>query len=350
MSGLRVRTQIASVAVALLVMAAAVAAQGAEAQTTKVVRGVGTSWSPRVIRIASGTTIRWKAVSNSHTVTAYGGHWTFNRSLPQGSSIERRFKTQGTFLFRCRIHSQLVNGVCQGMCGKVVVGAPTGSVEVATGTASGVGTVLVDGTGLTLYELETEANGQIMCTGACRSTWPPLLLPEGVTSATPGPGVTGTLGTITRPEGGTQVTYDGRPLYLYSGDQTPGQANGQGIQGVWFAMTPSGPSGGGTSPPPPRPHTHDLTTRCLLQASGEGASDARDEVIPPLAEGHVRTVARRIPGRCCPGHGMTDPSRRQRRRSVHGRSRAHPTGAPDPQVQPYSTLRTPRDRAPIGAP
>ena len=258
MSGLRVRTQIAFVAAALLVMTVAVTAKGAEARTAKVVRGVGTSWSPRVIRIASGTSIRWKAVSNSHTVTAYGGHWTFNRSLPQGSSTQRRFKTQGTFLFRCRIHSQLVNGVCQGMCGKVVVGAAAGSVEVNTGTASGVGTVLVDGTGLTLYELDTEANGQIMCTGACRSAWPPLLLPAGVASATPGPGVTGTLGTIVRPDGGRQVTYDGRPLYLYSGDQSPGQANGQGIQGVWFAMTPSGPSGGGPSPtptPPPYPLT-----------------------------------------------------------------------------------------------
>jgi predicted lipoprotein with Yx(FWY)xxD motif len=248
MSRLRVRTQIAFLAAALLVMASTVSAQAAEGRTTKVVRGVGTSWSPKVTRIARGTTIRWKAVSNSHTVTAYGGHWLFNRSLPHDSSVQRRFTARGVFLFRCRIHSQLVNGDCQGMCGKIVVGAPpspSGSVEVATGSASGVGTVLVDGAGLTLYELETEANGQIMCTGTCRSAWPPLLLPAGVTSATAGPGVTGTLGAITRPEGGRQVTYDGRPLYRFYGDQSPGQANGQGIQGVWFAMTPSGPSGGG---------------------------------------------------------------------------------------------------------
>jgi predicted lipoprotein with Yx(FWY)xxD motif len=248
MSRLRVRTQVAFLAVALLVMASAVGAQGAEGRSTKVVRGVGTSWVPKVIRIARGTTIRWKAVSNNYTVTAYGGHWVFNRSLPQGSSVQRRFTTRGVFLFRCRIHSQLVNGECKGMCGKIVVGAPppqAGSVEVDAGSASGVGTVLVDVTGLTLYELNTEANGQIMCAGACTSVWPPLLLPAGVTSATAGPGVTGTLGTITRPDGGTQVTYDGRPLYRYSGDQSPGQANGQGIQGVWFAMTPSGPSGGG---------------------------------------------------------------------------------------------------------
>ena len=251
MSGLRIRTAIALVTLALLVTAPA--AEGAEARATKVVRGVGTSWSPKVVRIARGSTIRWKAVSNTHTVTAYSGRWTFSRSLPDGSSVRHRFRKNGVFRFRCTIHSRLVNGKCQGMCGKVVVRAPAGSVEVNTGTAPGVGTVLVDATGLTLYELDTESGGQIMCTGACRTAWPPLLLPAGVTTATPGTGVTGTLGTITRPDGGRQVTYDGRPLYLYSGDQSPGEANGQGLQGVWFAMTPSGPSGGGTPTPPPYP-------------------------------------------------------------------------------------------------
>ena len=59
-------------------------------------------------------------------------------------------------------------------------------------------------------------------------------------------GVTGNLGTVMRPDGGTQVIYDGFPLYTYSGDTGPGQDNGQGIQGVWFAVTASasGSSGG----------------------------------------------------------------------------------------------------------
>lgn len=254
MWGLRIRTAIAFVALVVMVMASVFVAEGAEARATKVVRGVGTSWSPKVVRIVRGSAIRWKAASNTHTVTAYGGHWAFNRALPQGSSVRHRFTTTGVFKFRCTIHSQLMNGKCQGMCGKVVVRTVAGSVEVNSGTASGVGTALVDGAGLTLYELETESGGQIMCTDACRVAWPPLLLPAGATTATAGAGVTGTLGTITRPDGGRQVTYDGRPLYLYSGDQSPGQANGQGIQGVWFAMTPSGPSGGGNpSPPPPYP-------------------------------------------------------------------------------------------------
>jgi hypothetical protein len=52
---------------------------------------------------------------------AYGGHWIFNRILPNGSSVTRRFLRRGTFLFRCTIHSRIVNGVCQGMCGRIVV-------------------------------------------------------------------------------------------------------------------------------------------------------------------------------------------------------------------------------------
>ncbi len=123
--------------------------------------------------------------------------------------------------------------------------APAGSLKIATSSVSGVGTVLVDTKGFTLYHLKTETNGKIVCSGSCTSVWPPLLLPAGVTSATAGSGVSGKLGTILRPDGGTQVTYKGMPLYTYSGDQSPGQANGQGIQGVWFAMTPSGSSSAG---------------------------------------------------------------------------------------------------------
>ena len=56
-------------------------------------------------------------------------------------------------------------------------------------------------------------------------------------------GVTGTLGTITRPDGTTQATYDGHPLYTYAGDTAPGQAKGNGQNlsgGLWYEMTVSG--------------------------------------------------------------------------------------------------------------
>jgi predicted lipoprotein with Yx(FWY)xxD motif len=118
--------------------------------------------------------------------------------------------------------------------------------HIGTRSISGVGTVLDDAQGLTLYHLKTETNGHIQCTGSCASTWPPLLAAGGTAPAAPS-GVSGTFGTVKRPDGGTQLTFDGWPLYTYSGDTGPGQANGQGIQGVWFAVTTSAKSGGASS-------------------------------------------------------------------------------------------------------
>jgi predicted lipoprotein with Yx(FWY)xxD motif len=67
-----------------------------------------------------------------------------------------------------------------------------------------------------------------------------LLLPASVSSATAGSGVSASkLGTISRPDGGTQVTYGGMPLYLFVSDQDPGQATGQGVAG-FHVVTPSG--------------------------------------------------------------------------------------------------------------
>jgi predicted lipoprotein with Yx(FWY)xxD motif len=126
--------------------------------------------------------------------------------------------------------------------------AQTGSTTISTTSVPGVGTVLVDAKGFVLYELKTEASGKIMCTGSCASIWPPLLLPAGVTSATAGSGVVASkLGTIKRPDGGTQVTYDGLPLYLFTSDQSPGQATGQGVEGFSLATTAAGPGAASSS-------------------------------------------------------------------------------------------------------
>ena len=88
------------------------------------------------------------------------------------------------------------------------------------------------------------------CTGSCATYWPPVTGP-----VTAGSGVTGTLGTITRPDGTTQATYDGHPLYTYVGDTGPGQAKGNGKNlsgGVWYEMTISGatPAVAAAAPPP----------------------------------------------------------------------------------------------------
>lgn len=123
--------------------------------------------------------------------------------------------------------------------------AQGGSVTIGTRSVPGEGTVLVDAKGFTLYDLASETGGTIKCTGSCASNWPPVLLPAGVMSATAGSGVSASkLGTIKRPDGGTQVTYNGMPLYLFVNDQSPGQANGQGVAG-FHLVTPSGSSSSG---------------------------------------------------------------------------------------------------------
>jgi predicted lipoprotein with Yx(FWY)xxD motif len=124
---------------------------------------------------------------------------------------------------------------------------PSSNLSVETQNVPSLGTVIADGQGFTLYHLTSEVNGKIECTGSCTSVWPPLLVPSGSGSPTEAAGLAGQLGTITRPDGGVQVTYDGMPLYMYSGDGSAGQANGQGIEGKWFAITPSGALAGASS-------------------------------------------------------------------------------------------------------
>ncbi len=128
--------------------------------------------------------------------------------------------------------------------GGAVGGSPPASGGgVGTTKVSGVGTVLDASNGFTLYHLTSETNGKFVCTGSCESIWPPFVAPGGKAPTTTA-NLPGKIGTITRPDGTVQVTYDGFPLYTYSGDSGPGQASGNGIQGVWFAVTPKGDASG----------------------------------------------------------------------------------------------------------
>jgi len=122
-------------------------------------------------------------------------------------------------------------------------GSPSPSetaLSVQTDSISGIGTVLANGAGLTLYHNTKETGTTIVCTGGCVSVWPPALVTGSLPHDTGM--IKGTFGTIMRPDGSTQLTINGMPLYTYTGDSGPGQASGQGIQGVWFAVTPSGTS------------------------------------------------------------------------------------------------------------
>jgi predicted lipoprotein with Yx(FWY)xxD motif len=119
-------------------------------------------------------------------------------------------------------------------------------VVVSARSLPGIGTVLVDSSGDTLYSPQQEAHGTILCTASCLSFWFPVQVRAG--TALRGPGsVTGKLGTIRRPGGTTQLTINGRPLYTFRLDQAPGQAHGNdytdhfgGVSFTWHAITASG--------------------------------------------------------------------------------------------------------------
>jgi predicted lipoprotein with Yx(FWY)xxD motif len=108
------------------------------------------------------------------------------------------------------------------------------ALKIGTRNIAGVGLVLDNGKGFTLYHLTTDSSSMTTCTGGCSQTWPPLLAANG--KAPVEHGLMGTFGTLTRPDGSIQVTFNGMPLYMFAGDAQPGQANGQGIGGVWFAV------------------------------------------------------------------------------------------------------------------
>ena len=112
----------------------------------------------------------------------------------------------------------------------------TSSTTVKRGQAMGK-TVLVNRAGRTLYSLSAETNGRFICTGSCVSTWHPLVVRRGSK-----PTGAQRLSTIRRPGGQVQVTYKGKPLYTFAGDQKSGDANGEGFKdvGVWHAAALSG--------------------------------------------------------------------------------------------------------------
>ena len=94
--------------------------------------------------------------------------------------------------------------------------------------------------GNTLYVFLQDTGDTSTCTGDCAATWPALIA-KGEVKAGGGGGVDESLlGTSARDDGTMQVTYNGHPLYYFSGDQAPGDTNGQGIGDIWFVVSPAG--------------------------------------------------------------------------------------------------------------
>ena len=119
----------------------------------------------------------------------------------------------------------------------------TGSPAFTVGIAykQGIGFFLVDGSGMTLYFRTTDihSNGTSTCVGQCANIWPvffsqSLVLPPGLNASS--------FSIVTRADGMKQIDYNNWPLYHFSGDSNPGDTNGQGIGGIWFAYGLPSPS------------------------------------------------------------------------------------------------------------
>jgi predicted lipoprotein with Yx(FWY)xxD motif len=120
-------------------------------------------------------------------------------------------------------------------------GASTSGGTVIETATSSAGTFLVTGSGRAVYLWVKDTGDMSNCNGACAGAWPPVTTTGSATAS--GGAKASDLGTITRSDGSKQVTYDGHPLYYFSGDSGPGTATGQGSDGFgskWWLVAPTG--------------------------------------------------------------------------------------------------------------
>ena len=128
--------------------------------------------------------------------------------------------------------------------------AATASRAAAPPVKLAAAKLLVNSKGLTLYVFALDKKGKSACYGACAQYWPPVLVPKGTSVAASVAGITGKFGVTTRKDEARQLTFDGAPLYTFASDTKPGQMNGQGFQGLWWAVATapaSAPSSSGGS-------------------------------------------------------------------------------------------------------
>ena len=117
------------------------------------------------------------------------------------------------------------------------------AVTVSTRSVNGLGTILVDSRGRTLYMFVPDKQKKVTCKStSCQAAWPPLKL-TGAKAVAAGKAKQSLLSSDPNPKGGKVVTYAHWPLYTYIGDTKPGQTSGQGLNlngGLWYVLSPSG--------------------------------------------------------------------------------------------------------------
>jgi len=123
------------------------------------------------------------------------------------------------------------------------------SPAVAVSTNSGLGNILVDDRGMTLYRFTPDQPNASTCYDACAKAWPPLLVDA--VPAVQDPTLGANLGFALRTDGTQQLTYQSAPLYYFVGDAQPGDTNGQASGGVWFVVNASSSASASTTAAPP---------------------------------------------------------------------------------------------------
>jgi predicted lipoprotein with Yx(FWY)xxD motif len=115
------------------------------------------------------------------------------------------------------------------------------TVELNATEQDQIGTYVADGAGRTLYRFDKDSAKppKSTCNGDCATAWPPLLIkspgkiyPKGLNPRI--------LGYVERADHTCQVTINGWPVYYFAGDAEPGDIDGQGVNGTWFAVSPTG--------------------------------------------------------------------------------------------------------------
>jgi predicted lipoprotein with Yx(FWY)xxD motif len=122
--------------------------------------------------------------------------------------------------------------------------ASPAAVTIDAKSVPKLGNILVTSGGLTLYMFVPDKDAKVTCVSLCAATWPPVFIKAGAKPTAGAGGVQQTmLGVDPDPAGGSVVTYNGWPLYGYTGDQAPGQATGQAVDvngGFWYVVNTAG--------------------------------------------------------------------------------------------------------------
>lgn len=149
-----------------------------------------------------------------------------------------------------------------------------------------VGTVLATSTGRTLYRFADGAAETAMCTGVCAKEWPPLLLPKGDTKLKAPRGVKGfSLQRVAR--GRTQVSFRHEALFRFAGDTKKGQAKGQGIENLWYAVL----SDGRSSAPKAATTSHTPVAGTGATTTSKPATNSTQATTPPTTAPMTATSA-----------------------------------------------------------